>query len=181
MKPTLLAVVLAFGLVGSSLFGGADEIQVVTLTRDGMVHVSFAFPAGFTDDMRAALRSGLPTAITYDVELRREVPAWFDRTLAAATVIASAQYDNLTRQHQLTRTIDGRSEGPRTTADEEEVRAWLTSVDRLKLFKTDGLEPNTEYYIQVRAHSKPRTSWFLFWPFDHGTGTGHGRFTFIPQ
>ncbi len=181
MKSSLLALALLASLFGGSLFGGAEEIQVVTLTRDEAVFVSFAFPTGFSDDMRAALRSGLPTTITYDVELRKEMPAWFDRTLASATVIASAQYDNLTRQHQLTRTVDGRSEGSHTTPDEEEVRGWLTSVDRLKLFKTAGLEPNAEYYIYVRAHSKPRTSWFLFWPFSRGAAVGHARFTFIPQ
>jgi hypothetical protein len=181
MKPPLLVFALALSLFGGSLFGAAEEIQVVALTRDDAVYVSFSFPAGFTDDMRAALRSGLPTTIAYDVELRKEVPAWFDHTIATATVMASALYDNLTRQHQLTRTVDGRSEGPRTTADEEDVRAWLTSTDRLKLFKTAGLEPNGEYYIFVRAQSKPRTSWFLFWPFDRGTATGHARFTFIPQ
>ncbi len=180
MNRSLLALSLAASLFGG-IFGGAEEIQVVTLTRDESVYVSFAFPAGFSDDMRAALRSGLPTTITYDVELRHEMAAWFDRTLAAATVIASAQYDNLTRQHQLTRTVDGRSEGSHTTADEEEVRGWLTSVDRLKLFRTAGLEPNTEYYVYVRAHSKPRTSWFVFWPFGRGTAVGHARFTFIPQ
>jgi len=181
MKPSFLAFALALSLFGGSLFSGAEEIQVVTLTRDEVVYVSFAFPTGFTDDMRAALRSGLPTTITYEVELRKEVPVWFDRTIASATVIAEARYDNLTRQHQLTRTVDGRSEEPRMTADEEEVRGWLTSVDRLKLFKTAGLEPNAEYDIYVRAHSKPRTSWFLFWPFDRGTASGHARFTFIPQ
>jgi hypothetical protein len=180
MKSMLLALALVLSIFGN-LFGVADEIQVVELTRDGAVYVSFTFTNGFTDDMRAALRSGLQTAITYDIELRREVPVWFDRTLTSVTVTASAQYDNLTRQHQLSRTIDGRSEEPRVTDDEEHVRQWLTSVERLRLFKTSGLEPNAEYYIQVRARSTPRTNWFFFWPFDRGTATGHARFTFIPS
>jgi hypothetical protein len=181
MKSTLLALALGLWIAGGSFFGGADEIQVVSLTRDGVVYVSCTFPDGFSHDMREALRSGLQTAITYDIELRKEVPVWFDRTLTSVTVTASAQYDSLTRQHQLSRTIDGRGEEPRVTADEEEVRAWLTSLERLRLFRTTGLEPNTDYYIQVRAHSKPRTNWFLFWPFDRGTATGSVRFTFIPS
>ncbi len=180
MKTTFLALGLAMSLLGG-LFAAGDEIQVTSLTRDSAIYVSFTFARGFTDDMRAALRSGLQTTIAYDIELRREVPVWFDRTVASVTVTASAQYDNLTRQHQLMRTVDGRSEEPRVTADEEEVRAWLTTLERMPLFKTAGLEPNTEYYIQVRARSKPRTSWFLFWPFDRGTATGFARFTFIPS
>jgi len=181
MRSNVLGITLALSIFGS-LFAASDDIQVVELTRDGWVYVSLTFTNGFTDDMRAALRSGLPTAITYEIELRREMPVWFDQTLMRVTVTASAQYDNLTRQHQLSRTIDGRGEEPVFARDEEVVRQWLTSLERLKLFKTTPvLEPNVEYYIQVRAHSKPRTGWFFFWPFDRGTAAGSARFTFIPS
>ncbi len=182
MKTTLLALGLALSLFGGGLFGGADEIQVTSLTREGAIYVSFSFPGGFTDDMRAALRSGLPTEIAYEIELRREVPVWFDRTLMRVTVTATAKYDNLTRQHQLSRTIDGRGEEPVFARDEEVARQWLTSLERLKVFKTTpALEPNVEYYIRVRARSTPRTGWFSIWPFDRGTAAGSARFTFIPS
>ncbi len=186
MKTTLLALVLASSLVGT-LFGGGDDIQVVELTRDDVIYVSFAYPNGFTEDMRAALRSGLETAITYQIELRRQMPVWFDKTLVSVTLTSSAKYDNLTRLHRLSRTIDGRGEEqPKVTSNEEDVRQFLTSVgsppeERLALFKTTGLERNAEYLIVVRARSKPRTGWFLFWPFDRGTATGYARFTFIPS
>jgi hypothetical protein len=179
MKTSVLALALGLSIFGN-LFAASDDIQVVELTREGAVYVSFTFTNGFTDDMREALRSGLPTAVTYEIELRREVPVWFDATLTRVTVTASAQYDNLTREHQLARTVDGRGEDVLVTRDEEVVRQWLTSLDRLKLFKTSGLEPNVEYYIQVRARTKPRTGWFFLWPFDRGAAAGSARFTFIP-
>jgi Domain of unknown function (DUF4390) len=180
MKSIVLGLVLALSI--GSLFAPADDIHVVELTREGWIYVSLTFTSGFTDDMRAALRSGLPTAITYEIELRREVPVWFDRTLMRVTVTATAKYDNLTRQHQLSRDIDGRGEEPVFARDEEVVREWLTSLERLKLFKTTpALEPNVEYYIQVRARSTPRTGSFFLWPFDRGTAAGAARFTFIPS
>ena len=180
MKSTLFAVAVAVSIFGN-LFASAEDIQVVELTRDGAVYVSFTFTSGFSADMREALRSGLQTTITYDIELRREMPVWFDATIARVSVTASAQYDNLTRQHQLARTIDGRGEALLVTRDEEVVRQWLTSVERLKLFQASSLEPNAEYYVQVRARSKPRTTWFFFWPLDRGASTGIARFTFIPS
>jgi hypothetical protein len=181
MKPALLALALAAFFGG--LFGGPDDIQVVSLTRDGKVWVSFTHSKGITDDMRDALRSGLATSITYEVELRHLVPMWFDQTVATATVVATAQYDTLTRLYQLSRTVDGRAEPSKVTGDEEVVRAWLTSSgpDRLPLFTTAGLEPNAEYYIKVRARSRPRLNWFFFLPFDRGTATGYVYFTFIPS
>ncbi len=180
MTHRILALAFAMSLLGN-LFAPADDIQVVSLTRDGKVYVSFTLTAGLTDDMRAALRSGLATSMTYEVSLKRLVPVWFDSTIASATVVASAQYDNLTRLHQLSLSIDGRSEQPRVTGEDEVVRQWLTVFDRLPLFSTAHLEPNAEYYIQVRARSKPRFGWLFFWPFDHGTATGYAHFTFIPS
>ena len=82
---------------------------------------------------------------------------WFDRTLATATVTASVQYDNLTRRYQLSRSIDGRVDAAEVTDDEADVERWITSVDRLSLFSTAGLEPNAEYYVRVRARARPRS------------------------
>ena len=178
MIPRLLPLVVALSLAG--LFAEVETIQVGSLVRGGAVHVSFTFVDGYSEDVRAALRSGLPTGITYDVELRREVPMWFDPAVAVVTVASTAQYDPLTRVYTLSRTIDGRGEAPRVTSDQEEVRTWLTVFDRQPLFRTTGLEPNAVYYVRVHARSKPRTTWFYFWPFASGAASGSARFTYIP-
>ncbi len=193
MKRHLLSLVLVLALVvsvawrvdlaaawGAALSPG-DEIQVASLTRDGVVWVSFTLSKGLSEDLRDALQSGLPTTISYEIDLCRLVPVWFDKTIASASVTATAQYDNLTRLHQLSRSIDGRAEEPRVTGDQEVVRQWLTTFERLPLFKTAALEPNTEYYIRVRARSKPHLGWFAFWPFERGTASGYAHFTFIPS
>jgi hypothetical protein len=180
MKPSLIACALAMSLFG--LFA-ADEIAVTSLTRDGKVWVSFTHGKAFNDDMQAALRAGMATSVTYEVELRRLVPVWFDETVATATVVATAQYDTLTRLYQLSRTVDGRAQDQKVTSDEEVVRQWVASSgpDRLPLFATAGLEPNGEYYIKVRARTRPRLSWFFLLPFDRGVATGYAHFTFIPS
>jgi hypothetical protein len=158
----------------------AEAIRVVSLARDGQVLVSFSLDNGFTDEIREAIRSGLPATITYQVELRRGAALWFDSTLVAMTVTAGARFDNLTRLHQLSRAIDGRGEEPLKTSDEEAVRKWMTQVERLPLCPTNRLEANTEYEVHVRARTRPRTAWFFFWPWDRGAATGHTKFTFIP-
>ena len=116
----------------------ADEITVRSLAKDGRILVSFTLNSGLTDELRDAIRGGLPATITYEVVLRRGSLLWFDRTIARATVTASVRFDNLTRQHQLSRTIDGRGEAPRVTEDEDEVRAWLTEVQAAAAVR-DGL------------------------------------------
>ncbi len=176
MRRALLTLALG-GLLGTGVLAD-NEVQVLALVRDGQVHVSFRLLNGFTEELQAAIHSGLPTTITYEIELRRHAFI-FDKTIASVTVTASAQYDNLTRHHQLTRKVDGRGEEPRVTEDEETVREWMTDFEHLPLFRTEGLETNQEYYVRVRARTRPRTSWLFFWPWDHGAANGSVRFTFV--
>jgi hypothetical protein len=154
-------------------------LDVKALPKDGRVLVSFTLANGFTSELQTATRSGMAASIAYEVELRRYGTFWFDRTLATSTVTASARFDHLTRQHRLTRTVDGRGEEPRLTEDEAEVREWMTVFKQLSLFSTQALEPNGEYYVRVRARTRPRLTWFLFWPWEHGVPTGEARFTLI--
>lgn len=158
---------------------GGEEIAVRSLAREGRILVSFTLTSGFADELKDAIRSGLPATITYDVFLRRGTPLWFDRTIARATVTAGVRFDNLTRQHQLSRTIDGRGEEPRMTEDEEVVRAWLTEFRLLPLFSTSSLEANADYYVKVGARTRPRVNRFLFWPWEQEAATGYHRFTFV--
>ena len=170
------------GCLLATVFGtalsAAQQVRVLPLARDGKVFVSFEIPDAFTTDIQEAIHSGLATSFTYDVELRRGTSLWIDRTLASATVTASVRYDNLTRQHHLSRMVDGRVDASRVTDEKSDVARWLTSVDRLELFRTTDLETNGEYYVRVRARTYPRTAWF-WWPWER-IASGHASFTFIP-
>lgn len=177
MRTRGLWCAVALALAGATLWA-AETIRVVPLVRDTHVLVSFELAEGITDDLRAAIRSGLTTSFTYTVELRVDVPLWIDRTVDSATVTASVQYDSLTRRHHLTRQIDGRIEEARVSEDEQVVRSWMTRFEQLRLFDTGRLELNREYYVRVRARSRPQTDWVLWrWKDGH---YGLAKFTFIP-
>ena len=172
-------LVAAFALVisGATLYA-ADTLKVVPLVRDGTVLISFSLVDGFTEDVRAAIKSGLKTTFTYTVDLRTQVPAWVDRTIASTVVSTAVQYDNLTRRHTVVRTLDGRVEEAKVSESDTEVRQLVTTVDRLPLFKSVKLEPNREYYVRVRAEVRPRNASFL-WPWGSGS-SAQAKFTFIP-
>jgi hypothetical protein len=178
-----IAAVVAIGALTLSLHSApvaARDLRVTPLPRNGHVLVSFTLADAFDDDVRAAIRSGLPTTFTYDVSLRRAVSLWFDRTLAEATVSATVRYDNLTRRYQVTRMVNGRVEStPQVTDNEDTVRSLMTEFDRLPLFDTAPLEVNAEYYLRVRARTSPRNAWFI-WPWGRHGASGRATFTFIP-
>jgi hypothetical protein len=156
----------------------AGSFRLVPLVRDQMVLVSFALADGFTDEVRAAIQSGLQTSFTYTVDLRAEAPIWLDRTIASAVVSANVHYDNLTRRYTVTRTLDGRVEETRVTEDEPVVKQLMTNFERIALFRTSLLEANREYYVRVRAQVRPQAGGML-WPWSSGRST-QTKFTFIP-
>jgi hypothetical protein len=155
----------------------AEGLRIVPLVRDDLVLVTFELADGFTDEVRAAVRSGLKTTFTYVVDLRLEVPAWVDRTIATAVITNSVEYDNLTRLHSVVRVLDGKVESTEVTDNETMVRQLMTSFQRLPLFRTSILVPNREYYVRISATARPSNGAFL-WPWGSGT-SGQAKFTFI--
>ncbi len=169
---TVIAVLVAMGTAHAQ-----DAVRIIPLVRDNNVLVTFELTDGFTEQVRDAIHSGLKTTFTFNVELRLDVPAWVDRTIATSVVTNSVEYDNLTRQATLLRTLDGRTEKQDVTADDALIREWMTTFTRLPLFKTSLLEANQEYYVRVVATARP-TNGVLLWPW--GTGTsGMAKFTFL--
>ena len=154
----------------------AEGLRIVPVVHDSDVSVSFERTDAYTDDVKAAIASGLRTTFTYDVDLRMSVAAWFNRTIASVTVTTSDQYDNLTRRHTMTRVVDGRVVETITTDDEAVVRRWLTSVSRMLLCKTSKLDANRDYYVQISARGRPNRGSLLGWV---SAVSGEAKFTFV--
>jgi hypothetical protein len=173
-----VAAVVAAALAGAAC-AGAGDLHVTPITRDGRVFVTFDMQNGVDQEVRAAVRSGLPTELAYSVELKRRDPLWPDKTLAEASVGVRVRYDTLTRIYQVARSHDGRVEEAFTSEDEGRVFRQMTFIERAPLFNANALEPNVEYYVEVRATMRPHNSWFV-WPWRGAATTGSGKFTYIP-
>jgi hypothetical protein len=175
----LAAALVLWTAALTATVAAVQTLQVTPLPRDGRVLVSFKLADAFTDEIRAAIHSGLTISFVYRVDLKRSSALWLDATLASAEVIATVRYDNLTRIYHVTRMLDGRIERAQTTEREEDARAWLTAdFDKLPLFSSATLEANSEYYVRVRAHTTPRNASFV-WPWERHDVTGQAKFTFV--
>ena len=173
----LLLLSLLNSAVGAQVPG--QTVQVIPLPRDGEVLVSFKLDEELTDDIRAAIHSGLTIKFVYKVDLRRSSAVWLDRTIAAAVVTATVRYDTLTRIYHYSRALDGRIEFADTTNKEDVAWSALTrDFARLSLFRGISLEPNADYYVRVRANASPRNSTFV-WPWQGDDAMGFAKFTFI--
>jgi hypothetical protein len=175
LKQALFCLLALVSLTAT--LAAAEGLRIIPLVRDDRVLVTFELADGFTDEVRDAIRSGLKTTFTYTVDLRLEVPAWIDRTIATTVVTNSVEYDNLTRIHTLVRVVDGKVDGQQRTDNEAVVQQLMTSFQRLPLFRTSILEPNREYYVRISATARPSNGAFL-WPWGSGT-SGQAKFTFV--
>src|SRR5438094_2854194 len=168
--------IMALLAAGASV-RAAESLRIVPIVADAQVLVSFAAADADTDDVREAIASGLRTTVTYDIELRMIVPVWVDRTIATAVVSASDRYDNLTRRHSLSRSVDGRVDEVSVTENRDVAERWLTSFTRLPLCKTSKLDQSRDYYVRIRAHTRPPSSSLIGWT---SVITGQAKFTLIP-
>jgi hypothetical protein len=178
MRQKTLARVLTIVLVLAAVaVCSAQTVQVTPLAKDGRILVTLRMNDVFTEEVRAAMHSGLRITFVYDIELKRSTALWVDPTLATARVTASVEYDILRRRYLATRREDGRLELADTIEREDAARVWLTEFDKLPLFSSAALEGNSEYYLRVRAHTTPRNASFV-WPWEGGIA-GLARFTFL--
>ena len=131
LSGTVLGLLLLLA-TGANIGAAADQsIQVVPLTRDGYVFVSFAVNGVVDEEMEQTIQSGLPTTFEYDVELRRQSPLWFDRSLGSVELAATVRYDNLTRRYQISLQQDGRVFETRPTDKAAEVKEVVSTFRRL--------------------------------------------------
>jgi hypothetical protein len=174
----MLRGLLAGGVIAvTAAVSAAQTLHVTPLAKDGRILVTLRMNDVFTEEVRAAMHSGLRITFVYDIELKRSTALWVDRTLASASVMATIEYDILTRRYLATRREDGRMEKLEMFEREEDAREWLTAFDKLPLFNSGSLEGNSEYYLRVRAHTTPRNASFV-WPWEGGIA-GLAKFTFL--
>ena len=168
-------VVLVLFLLAAAAPRAEESLRITPFISDGRVVVSFELNDAYNDGVREAIASGLRTTFTYQLELR--TPAWVDRTVATTIVATTDQYDNLTRRHTLTRTVDGRIEDVMVTEDDGVVKTWLTKWTRVPVSDTARLDPARDYYVRVTTHAKPLGGSLLGLT---KTITGQVKFTFVP-
>ena len=154
-----------------------ESLRITPTVRDSRVLVSFELTDAFNQAVHEAIASGLRTTFTYELELRTVVPGWIDRTIAKTVVSTSDQYDNLTRRHTLTRTIDGRIEEETVTDDESVVRNWLTKWTRVPVSDTSKLDATRDYYVHITTRARPVGGSLLGLT---RSVSGSAKFTFIP-
>jgi hypothetical protein len=169
----MAAALLAVGPIVSA----QESLRITPFVRDNQVLVSFELADAYSEAVHDAIASGLRTTFSYELEWRTVVPGWVDRTIAQTVVSTSDQYDNLTRRHSLTRSVDGRIEEATVVENEDVVKNWLTQWKKVRVADTSKLDPTREYYVRITTRARPVGGSLLGLT---RSISGQAKFTFIP-
>jgi transposase len=126
----------------------------------GRVSVRFALADAFGDgDMVEALQSGIPTSFTYEVELFRDRPNWFDEGVGRARIEVICTFNSVTREYLLNYRRDRKLVRSETFTDLAMLQAKMTAIEEPDLFDIGRRKP---YKLKVRARADLMRGWIFY-------------------
>ncbi|MEL7059219.1 MAG: DUF4390 domain-containing protein [Acidobacteriota bacterium] len=126
-----------------------EALEVAVENRRLMV--SFHLVDAFGDDLRRRVDSGLPTELSYELELNRDRKRWFDKDLETSRLQAIAMFNAVTSEYLINFKQDGRLIESRMVRDRDDLIEAMTHFDGLPAFDLDGRDAESRYLLRVRA------------------------------
>lgn len=121
---------------------------IVTNTRDDLL-VYMNVEGAFTDKMKNAVLSGVPTTFSFYVELYKERNLWFDNKIADIKITHTLKYNNLKKEFIVKRSWENAD--PIVTQSFEEAQKLMAEIDSLKIVPLSELEKGGHYQIRAKA------------------------------
>jgi hypothetical protein len=139
-------------LLTVSVHAADPSIEKLSATaQNGKVTVRFHLADAFGNgEMVDALQSGLPTSFTYEVEIFRDRPNWFDEGIGRARIEVICTFNSVTREYLLNYRRDKKLVRSETFSDLPSLQQRMTVVDEPDLFDIGGRRP---YKLKVRARA----------------------------
>jgi hypothetical protein len=168
VRPLVLASILYCLAAAAFAREGEPRIEHLSATAaNGQVSVHFALTNAFGDETLQSLQSGVPTSLTYVVEIFRDRPRWFDEGVARARIEVIATFNSVTREYLLNYRRDRRLVRSETFSDLLALQHRMTTIDEPSLFDIGNRRP---YKLKVRAKADLMRGWLLYFiPWDVST------------
>jgi hypothetical protein len=162
-KPHMVRISLAFLIFIGGVCSAAAEPTIANLSAtaiNGKVSVLFTLADGFQNgEMIQALQSGLPTSFTYEVEIFRDRPNWFDESIDRLRIEVICTLNSVTREYLLNYRRDRRLVRSETFSDLAALQNAMTTIDERDLFDIGKRRP---YKIKVRVRADLMRSWRFY-------------------
>ncbi len=167
-RPSLSATLTSAGLILVLLVGVSAEASApAELTglrlqfNERQVLLSFRLDDAFDETLKRRIESGLPTPLTYELELVRTRKSWFNTNVATGTLQVVAMYNAVTREYLINYKHDGDLVESRVVRDVDELRRAMTDFTDFHAFTVEGKAAKQRLRVRVRAKLGTKTVFFF--------------------
>lgn len=153
-RPHGRAVLVVGTAVASVLLavGVAAQAPELVVRRTGAsVHVRFDLRPTNVDDLASRLRSAEPVSVTWAIDIRREVPVWFDRDVTRFEFDVVARPSTSAGAVEIQRSIRGRPLGTPVVLPIDAAIRGLTSFEEIELPNAAPAEGGAPYRVAITA------------------------------
>ncbi len=111
--------------------------------------ISFDLKDGFTEDIKEAVLSGIPTTFSFFIEIYKKRTFWTDKRIASLKFSRHCKYDPLKDEFQIFR--EENSTNYLYLKDVNEVKEVMTSADKIAVAPLFLFSNDEDYRIRVKA------------------------------
>ncbi|MHB8810307.1 MAG: DUF4390 domain-containing protein [Desulfobulbaceae bacterium] len=134
---------------------GPNISDIFITTSQTHLLLSCSIKNGFTEEMMAGVKNGIPITFTFLIELEKSVKNWPDSTLTEMTIEHTLTYDPRTQQYQVT--LPEQSNGAVVTESPDKAMAAMTELNGVRIISIRELEPDAPYALHVHATLAKKT------------------------
>ncbi len=120
---------------------------VVTSTRDDLL-IFLTIEGAFTENMKAAILSGVPTTVSFNISIDKIRNFWLNRKIVDKTINHTIKYNPLRKEFTVKRSWES---DPIVTESFTEAIDLMADVDSLKVVPLSMLEKGVQYQIRAKA------------------------------
>jgi hypothetical protein len=129
------------------------DITLSTTANDLMLHLKLE--GAFTEKVRRAILSGIPTTFTFSIVLEQVHVLWLDEKIAQISVTHSIKYDNLKKEFIVRRSW--KDNAPEPTGSIDEAQTLVNQIENMKIIPLSRMEKGAHYQLRTKAEVSKKT------------------------
>jgi hypothetical protein len=151
--PILLIIILLIPFLPEAQASGVEPyISDLRLHQgENDVLLSARLVTELDEEMREALRGGVPLTFSYRIRLTRKGSILGEKIVRAREIIHNLEFDPVKQLYTFRGEGYSREPVVKTTRDEDEALSWLTGIVDWRLYPLGRFEKNTRYRVRVMA------------------------------
>lgn len=152
LKSLLLSLLII--LTPTVVYSKGEQMSDVIVNQGSEdLLISSSLVGGFSKDFDDAIKNGFEKEITFDIEIYRRWPLWFDEFIFSKRIIKTIKYDEMKKVYYAS-SYDGLYLEEKVFDDHERMKAWVSKIGDIKVTPLSLFKHNATYFVRIKAESK---------------------------